>query len=86
MPYIQPNQRDLLGIIKYPLLTEKTIKLIETDAATKIRTSRERKDEIRETGNIRIKKEMSTCLTFNNYYLKNSQLIMTNGSKTSKQF
>ena len=29
MPYIQPNQRDLLGIIKYPLLTEKTIKLIE---------------------------------------------------------
>ena len=29
MPYIQSNQRDLLGIIKYPLLTEKTIKLIE---------------------------------------------------------
>ena len=29
MSYIQPNQRDLLGIIKYPLLTEKTIKLIE---------------------------------------------------------
>ena len=29
MPYIQPDQRDLLGIIKYPLLTEKTIKLIE---------------------------------------------------------
>jgi large subunit ribosomal protein L23 len=26
---IQPNQKDLLGIIKYPLLTEKTIKLIE---------------------------------------------------------
>ena len=29
MAYIQPNQRDLLGIVKYPLLTEKTIKLIE---------------------------------------------------------
>ena len=29
MPYTQSNQRDLLGIIKYPLLTEKTIKLIE---------------------------------------------------------
>lgn len=29
MPYIQSNQRNLLGIIKYPLLTEKTIKLIE---------------------------------------------------------
>ena len=29
MPYIQSNKRDLLGIIKYPLLTEKTIKLIE---------------------------------------------------------
>ena len=29
MPYIQFNQLDLLGIIKYPLLTEKTIKLIE---------------------------------------------------------
>jgi large subunit ribosomal protein L23 len=29
MPYIQSNQRDLLGIIKYPLFTEKTIKLIE---------------------------------------------------------
>jgi large subunit ribosomal protein L23 len=29
MSYIQPNQRDLLGIVKYPILTEKTIKLIE---------------------------------------------------------
>jgi large subunit ribosomal protein L23 len=29
MAYIQSNQRDLLSIIKYPLLTEKTIKLIE---------------------------------------------------------
>jgi len=29
MPYTQSNQKDLLGIIKYPLLTEKTIKLIE---------------------------------------------------------
>jgi len=29
MPDTQSNQRDLLGIIKYPLLTEKTIKLIE---------------------------------------------------------
>jgi large subunit ribosomal protein L23 len=29
MPYIQSNQSDLLDIIKYPLLTEKTIKLIE---------------------------------------------------------
>jgi len=29
MAYIQSNQKDLLGIIKYPLLTEKTIKLIE---------------------------------------------------------
>jgi len=29
MSYIQPNQRNLLGIIKYPILTEKTINLIE---------------------------------------------------------
>ena len=29
MSYIQPNQRDLLGIVKYPILTEKTIRLIE---------------------------------------------------------
>ena len=29
MAYTQSNQRDLLGIVKYPLLTEKTIKLIE---------------------------------------------------------
>jgi large subunit ribosomal protein L23 len=29
MTYIQPNQRDLLGIVKYPILTEKTIKLLE---------------------------------------------------------
>ena len=29
MPYIQPNQKDLLGIIKYPLITEKMIRLTE---------------------------------------------------------
>ena len=29
MSYIQPNQRDLLGILKYPILTEKTIRLLE---------------------------------------------------------
>ena len=29
MSYILPNHRDLLGIVKYPLLTEKTIRLIE---------------------------------------------------------
>ena len=29
MSYIQPNHRDLLGIVKYPILTEKTIKLLE---------------------------------------------------------
>ena len=29
MTYIQSNQRALLGIVKYPILTEKTIKLIE---------------------------------------------------------
>jgi len=29
MSYIQPNPRDLLGIVKYPILTEKTIRLIE---------------------------------------------------------
>ena len=29
MPYTQSNQRDLLDIIKYPILTEKTIRLIE---------------------------------------------------------
>ena len=31
MQYIQPNQRNLLDIIKYPILTEKTIRLIETN-------------------------------------------------------
>jgi len=29
MSYIQLSQRDLLGIVKYPILTEKTIKLLE---------------------------------------------------------
>jgi large subunit ribosomal protein L23 len=29
MSYIQPIQRDFLDIIKYPVLTEKTIRLIE---------------------------------------------------------
>ena len=29
MSYIQSNQKDLLDIIKYPILTEKTIRLIE---------------------------------------------------------
>ena len=29
MTYNQSNQRALLGIIKYPILTEKTIRLIE---------------------------------------------------------
>jgi large subunit ribosomal protein L23 len=29
MPRIDYNQKNLLGIVKYPLLTEKTIKLIE---------------------------------------------------------
>ena len=29
MSYIQHNQRDLLSIVKYPILTEKTIRLIE---------------------------------------------------------
>jgi large subunit ribosomal protein L23 len=29
MSYIQSTQRDLLDIIKYPILTEKTIRLIE---------------------------------------------------------
>jgi len=29
MAYIQPNQRDFLGVVKYPILTEKTIRLIE---------------------------------------------------------
>jgi len=29
MPGIDYNQKNLLGIVKYPLLTEKTIKLIE---------------------------------------------------------
>ena len=29
MSYIQSTQRDLLDIVKYPILTEKTIRLIE---------------------------------------------------------
>jgi len=29
MAYIQSNQQDLLSIVKYPILTEKTIRLIE---------------------------------------------------------
>jgi len=29
MSYIYSNQKNLLGIVKYPLLTEKTIRLIE---------------------------------------------------------
>jgi large subunit ribosomal protein L23 len=29
MSYIQSNQRNLLDIVKYPILTEKTIRLIE---------------------------------------------------------
>lgn len=29
MSFTQPKQRDLLSIIKYPILTEKTIRLIE---------------------------------------------------------
>ena len=29
MSYIQSNQQDLLSIVKYPILTEKTIRLIE---------------------------------------------------------
>ena len=29
MTYIQSRQKDLLGIVKYPILTEKTIRLIE---------------------------------------------------------
>jgi large subunit ribosomal protein L23 len=29
MTYMQSNQSDLLGIVKYPILTEKTIRLIE---------------------------------------------------------
>ena len=29
MPYNSSNQKNLLGIVKYPLLTEKTIRLIE---------------------------------------------------------
>jgi large subunit ribosomal protein L23 len=29
MSYIQPNQRNFLDIVKYPILTEKTIRLIE---------------------------------------------------------
>ena len=29
MSYIQLSQRDLLGIVKYPILTEKAIKLLE---------------------------------------------------------
>jgi large subunit ribosomal protein L23 len=29
MSYIQTNQKDLLGIVKCPILTEKTIRLIE---------------------------------------------------------
>jgi len=29
MSYIQPNQRDVLDLIKYPILTEKTIRLME---------------------------------------------------------
>ena len=29
MSYIQLSQRDLLGIVKYPILTEKAIKMLE---------------------------------------------------------
>ena len=29
MSYIQSTQRDLLDVVKYPILTEKTIRLIE---------------------------------------------------------
>ena len=29
MTYIQSNHQDLLGIVKYPILTEKTIRLLE---------------------------------------------------------
>ena len=29
MPYLQSTQRNLLNILKYPILTEKTIRLIE---------------------------------------------------------
>lgn len=29
MAYLQVNQQDLIGIIKHPILTEKTIRLIE---------------------------------------------------------
>ena len=47
MTYMQSTQSDLLGIVKYPILTEKTIRLIEQNQYSFAVDSKADKDSVK---------------------------------------